>query len=480
MHLRHPEGCALLKMENPNEEIWTPCLTYFEARVNKESYYTWLKPTWLLSVVDNTLTIGVPNKFVADWVKDHYGDLIGEALTSVTGRSWHYRFEIHSRLEKGNGASASPRSPVSSAQAAVTPHRAEPLAARPAADARASASLSQRYTFENFVVGDSNQLAHAASSAVAQQPSKTRFNPMCIYGTVGLGKTHLAQAIGNALLKSNPGVKVLYVTSEQFTNDFIYSLAKNTTPEFTGRYRSVDVLLIDDIQFFAGKESTQVQFFHTFNTLYQNGKQIVMTSDRAPKDIKGLEERLLSRFQWGLAVDIRQPDFETRMAILRKKLDGESVVLPDDVLAYVARAANANIRELEGALVRLLAVASLEKTNVTLETAQQILRDSLPTHRKPITIAAIIAKVSELFDVPGNILISKRRTQEVVIGRHVAMYLARTLTNLSLKAIGAEFGGRDHSTVIHGVSIVRSALRKNPELRSRVEQAQSSLCGQML
>lgn len=468
------EGFAFLKMEKLNAEIWTPCLTYFEEHVNKESFYTWLKPTWLLKATDNTITIGVPNKFVADWVRDHYTDLIGDALNSVTGRSWQCQFEIHSRLGNGNGGAKPP------ARTAVAPQRPEPAHVRPEADARASASLSQRYTFENFVVGESNQLAHAAALAVAKNPAKTRFNPMCIYGTVGLGKTHLAQAIGNALLKSDPGVKVLYVTSEQFTNDFIFSLAKNTTSEFTDRYRSVDVLLIDDIQFFAGKESTQVQFFHTFNTLYQNGKQIVMTSDRAPKDIKGLEERLLSRFQWGLAADIRQPEFETRMAILRKKLEGESVFLPDDVLAYIARAANANIRELEGALIRLLAVASLGKTSITLETAQHILRDSLPTHRRPITIAAIIAKVSELFDVPGNLMISKRRTQEVVIGRQVAMYLARTLTNLSLKAIGAEFGGRDHSTVIHGVTMIRTALRKNPELRSRVEQAQASLCGQML
>ena len=471
-------------MNNPNEEIWTPCLKYFEAHVNKESFYTWLKPTWLLSAEDDTLTIGVPNKFVADWVRDRYSELIGEAVSTVTGHPWKYRFIIRSRLGTGNGNGCGDRHASPGANEIRMPESpaitisGSPI--RMEADARASASLSQRYTFENFVVGDSNQLAHAASLAVAQKPAKTRFNPMCIYGTVGLGKTHLAQAIGNALLKSNPAVKVLYVTSEQFTNDFIYSLAKNTTAKFTERYRSVDVLLIDDIQFFAGKESTQVQFFHTFNTLYQNGKQIVLTADRAPKDIRGLEERLLSRFQWGLAVDIRQPDFETRMAILRKKLDGESTVLPDDVLGYIARAANANVRELEGALVRLLAVASLEGTSITLESAQHILRDSLPTHRRPITIAAIIAKVSELFDVPGNLLVSKRRTQEVVIGRQVAMYLARTLTSLSLKAIGAEFGGRDHSTVIHGVSIIRKALKKNPELRSRVEQAQSSLCGQML
>lgn len=462
-------------MEKLNTEIWDPCLHYFEAHVNKESFYTWLKPTWLLRVTDDTLTIGVPNKFVADWVKAHYSELIGQALNEVTGRSWQCEFEIHSRLGSGNGGSARTRPSRVAAKSAVS----APPPVRLEADARASASLSKRYTFESFVVGESNQLAHAAAKAVAEDPAKTKFNPLCIYGTVGLGKTHLAQAIGNALLKTNPGAKVLYVTSEQFTNDFIFSLAKNTTSEFTERYRSVDVLLIDDIQFFAGKESTQVQFFHTFNTLYQNGKQIVMTADRAPKDIKGLEERLLSRFQWGLAADIRRPEFETRMAILRKKLDGESVSLPDDVLGYIARAANANIRELEGALIRLLAAASLGKTSVTLETAQHILRDSLPTQRRPITISAIIAKVSELFDIPGNLLISKRRTQEVVIGRQVAMYLARTLTNLSLKAIGAEFGGRDHSTVIHGVSMVRTALRKNPELRSRVEQAQASLCGQM-
>jgi chromosomal replication initiator protein len=466
-------------MKQVNDDTWARCLAYCEEHVGRESFYTWLKPTRVLRVEGSIIIIGVPNRFVADWIADHYTKLISDALESVTGNHWNHKLEIHSRLGNGNGNGTEPvtdATPASATCAKSALAVAKPI--RPAADARAAASLNRRYTFDNFVVGDSNQLAHAASQAVAKQPGKTRFNPMCIYGTVGLGKTHLAQAIGNALLDHDPAAQVLYVTSEEFTNDFIRSLAKSTTAQFTERYRSVDVLLIDDIQFFAGKESTQEQFFHTFNTLHQHGKQIVLTADRAPKEIKGLEERLLSRFHWGLAVDIRPPDFETRMAILRHKLDGENGSLPDEVLAYIARAANANIRELEGALVRLLAASSLNGTQITLENAQQILRDSLPNHRKPITIGAIIAKVSELFDIPASLIVSKRRTKEVAIARQSAMYLARVLTNLSLKAIGAEFGGRDHSTVIHSVAMTRKALGDDAELRSRVEQAQANLYGQ--
>ncbi len=492
-------------------EVWTPCLSYIEERVKRESFYTWLKPTVAIEAHDQVLLIAAPNKFVADWIKEHYSELINQALGFVTGQNCSHEMVVNPNVAvppratlappgtavagNGNGnGSHSPSAPcrgsgepalscpdfVSKTPALSERDGTEVLSPMPVVSfvnerqvvhARAAALLNPRYTFDSFVVGESNALAHAAAQAVSQKPGKTHFNPLCIYGTVGLGKTHLAQAIGNGLLETNPNARVLYASSEKFTNDFIFSLARGTTAEFSERYRSLDVLLIDDIQFFSGKESTQVQFFHTFNTLHQNGKQIVLTADRAPREIKGLEERLLSRFQWGLTVDIRSPDFETRVAILHKKLEGEKVSIPDDVVSYVARAANSNIRELEGALIRLIAVSSLEGAKITLETAQTVLRDTLSPNRSPITMAGIVSVVSQLFGVPAVQIVSKKRTQEVALSRQVAMYLARSLTSLSLKSIGAEFGGRDHSTVIHAVGVIRAAMQGDLNLKSQIDQA---------
>ena len=411
---------------------------------------------------------------MADWVRSRYTSLIDEALRTVTSRPWQHRVEVNR-----NGADPSLAALPVPVDDALAPSAAPAVAVtqRSLSDARARAQLNARFTFANFVVGESNQLAHAAAMAVAEMPGRTRYNPLFIYGSVGLGKTHLAQAIGNTLLENDPTASALYVTSEKFTNDFIDSISKRCTSEFVAHYRSVDVLLIDDIQFLAGKESTQEQFFHTFNTLHQNGKQVVLTADRPPREIKCLEERLLSRFQWGLAADIRPPDFETRVAILQKKLEGEDIVLPEDVLVYIARSAHANIRQLEGALVRLMAVTSLSGTTVTLETAQDLLRDTLSPARTPITVKAIMAAVTRFFGVPEAVLTSKRRTQDVATARQVAMYLARTLTSQSLKTIGAEFGGRDHSTVIHAVNVVRDGIKRDAELKLRVDQTISALYG---
>lgn len=469
-------------METAKNDLWRACLNYIQNRLPSESFLTWLAPTHVIDVQDSLLVIGAPNKFVVDWIRSHYTALIDEAISVAIGKPGRHRLEVragsngsgngHDLLETSAVIEAEVLDPVSKPSEADEASRV-----RRSADARGRAQLNPKFTFDSFVVGESNQLAHAAAQAVAEMPGSTKFNPLFIYGSVGLGKTHLAQAIGNMVLEDNPGASVIYVTSEKFTNEFIDSLSRKTMSAFTSHYRSVDVLIIDDIQFFSGKESTQEQFFHTFNTLHQSGKQIVLTADRAPRDIKGLEERLLSRFQWGLAADIRPPDFETRMAILKKKLEGEDIILPGDVLAFIARGAHSNIRELEGALVRLLAVSSLNKTEITLETAQQILRDTLSPNRKPITISAINGVVSSTFGIAENMLLSKRRTQDVAMARQVAMYLARTLTSMSLKTIGAEYGGRDHSTVIHAVNVVRDQLKVDPDLKLRVDQAISALYG---
>ena len=469
-------------METAKHDLWQACLSYIQNRLSSDSFFTWLAPTHVVEVQGNTLVIGTPNKFVADWIHSHYAPLINEAISVSLGQPGQHRLEVHMN-HSGAAVLQAPPDNDSVVEMETTPRTEhqklnDALAhERRTADARGRAQLNPKFTFDSFVVGESNQLAHAAAEAVAEMPGSTKFNPLFIYGSVGLGKTHLAQAIGNMVLEVNPDANVIYVTSEKFTNEFIDSLSRKTMSAFTAHYRSVDVLIIDDIQFFSGKESTQEQFFHTFNALHQSGKQIVLTADRPPRDIKGLEERLLSRFQWGLPADIRPPDFETRMAILKKKLEGEDIILPSDVLAFIARGAHSNIRELEGALIRLLAVSSLNKTEITLETAQQILRDTLSPTRKPITISAINSVVNHTFGIPETVLLSKRRTQDVAMARQVAMYLARTLTSMSLKTIGAEYGGRDHSTVIHAVNVVRDLLKTDPDLKVRVDQAISSLYG---
>lgn len=441
-------------MEPTPVQVWEKCLSNVENRVNHQSFCTWLKPTRALGWEEDSLLVGVPNNFVADWLKRHYRDMLNDSLAGITSPPRKVMFRITSNA------------PGIEEERTIRPAEDEP---RPAVSAARRPVLNPRYTFDTFVVGESNEFSHAASMAVAESPGETRFNPLFIYGGVGLGKTHLIQGIGHFIAETQPAMRVLYATSEKFTNDFISSLSTHTTSEFTNLYRSVDVLLLDDIQFFTGKESTQVQFFHTFNALHQDGKQIVLTSDRPPRDIRGLEERLLSRFQWGLVTDIQPPDFETRMAILKKKMQPEEANIPDDVLAYIASNVRSNIRELEGSLIRLLAFASLRQQTINLPLAESILKDTLSSKEQAVTIDTIIAKVAAYFDVTEEVLRSKKKTQEVALARQVAMYLARTLTQMSLKAIGGYFSGRDHSTVIHSVNLVRAALKIDPHLKYKVD-----------
>jgi len=447
-------------MEPTPVQVWEQCLSKVEDRINPQSFCTWLKPTRAIGWENDSLLVGVPNNFVADWLKRHYHDMLNDSLAGITSPPRKVTFRIASNVLEVEEMLAEeepqpePRAPI-------------PVGRRPV--------LNPRYTFDTFVVGESNEFSHAAAMAVAESPGETRFNPLFIYGGVGLGKTHLIQGIGHFITETQPSLHVLYATSEKFTNDFISSLSTHTTSDFTNLYRSVDVLLLDDIQFFTGKESTQVQFFHTFNALHQDGKQIVLTSDRPPRDIRGLEERLLSRFQWGLVTDIQPPDFETRMAILKKKMQPEEAKIADDVLAYIASNVRSNIRELEGSLIRLLAFASLRQQTIDLPLAESILKDTLSSKEQALTIDAIIAKVSSYFDVTEEVLRSKKKTQEVALARQVAMYLARTLTQMSLKAIGGYFNGRDHSTVIHSVNLVRAALKTDPHLKYKVDSVINTL-----
>ncbi|MCP4566153.1 MAG: chromosomal replication initiator protein DnaA [FCB group bacterium] len=440
-------------------KVWKDCLQYISHRIKKQSYATWLKQTDGQSDGNGGLQITVPNRFVAGWVKEHYSNIIQEALTQSCGCEVPFSFFINHEDQN---------------QTELEFHRPEPTPPTPVAvapDLKHPASmLNERYTFDNLVVGNFNQFSCAAAMAVAEAPGKTKYNPLYIYGGVGLGKTHLLQGIGHFVLANDKTKKVIYATSEKFTSDFINSISSNTTTDFINMYRNVDVLLIDDAQFFAGKESTQEQFFHTFNALYNAGKQIVLSSDRAPKQIKGMEERLLSRLSWGLVTDIQPPDMETRMAILQRKIEADNFSIGEDIISYIANSVTSNIRELEGSLIRLLAYASLRGEEINLEMARNVLSDAFGIKKQAISIESIKKKVAEEFDVSVEMLSAKKKTQNIAQARQVAMYLSRSLTKNSLKAIGDAFGGRDHSTVIHARNLVERLLNEDSDFRDRINK----------
>jgi chromosomal replication initiator protein len=446
-------------------QVWDACLACLQQRVKKQSYYTWLRATRGLPSSDGTIKVAVPNRFVADWLEEHYLSLIKDTIREVSQKDLPLSFYV--------SKDSSDYHP----QISIDFERVGPVSKKRLLSdlPGGEMGLNPKYVFDAFVVGESNQFAHAAAMAVAEAPGKTKFNPLYIYGGVGLGKTHLVQAIGHFAKDEYEDIKVLYVTSEKFTNDFINSITSNTTRDFVNLYRNVDVLLLDDIQFFTGKESTQVQFFHTFNVLYQNGKQIVLTSDRPPKEIKGLEERLSSRFGWGLVTDIQPPDLETRIAILHKKSESDGASIPIEVAAFIADNITSNIRELEGSLIRLLAFASLHSKEITLDLAKEVLKDTIRNGTKQISIEQIQKKVAASYNLSPEMLCSKRKTQEIALARQVAMYLARSLTNNSLKAIGLHFGGRDHSTVIHACTLVGDNIKKDYNFKLKVDEIINSL-----
>jgi len=452
-----------VQIEVTNSSQWNDCLRYMSRRTREQSFNTWLKPTIGRPNGNGEFYVAVPNQFVADWIKDHFSELIHEAMNEVLGETYDVRYVIKSDPRTEN-------------QLPLELHRpAEPAPERRSSGPAPPPSLSDRYSFQSLVVGDFNQFACAASQAVAEEPGASKYNPLYIYGPTGLGKTHIVQAIGNKALELYPDKRVMYATSEKFTNDFIASISDRSVSDFTRLYRNVDVLIIDDIQFFTGKESTQEQFFHTFNALYQDGKQIVLTSDRSPKDIKGLEERLLSRFSWGLVTDLQAPDLEARTAILYKKLEHEGNELDKNIVRLIADRVSTNIRDLEGALTRILAYSSLKGVAMDVDTAAGLLSDTAPSRQKSISIDAIQQKTAELFDIPADMMKAKKKTAEVVLARQVAMYLARSLTRNSLKSIGDAFGGRDHSTVIHACDTISRRMSEDANLKTRIEQVSGRL-----
>ncbi len=456
-------------MQEQVNALWDRCLSSLSKRVNKPSFFTWFKPTRVEFVEGNCFSILVPNNFAAHWICERYSHTISESLAEVSEQPWNFDFKVQKmpvQAEIFSTDTEEDRStPVLNGNGNGNGHQEHP-----------APKLNPRYLFESFVVGDSNQFAYAACEAVSEAPGENRYNPLFIYGGVGLGKTHLVQAIGNAVCQSNNKLRVMYVSSESFTNEFIRSLSTKSVHEFANRYRTADLLLLDDIQFFTGKESTQEQFFHTFNALHQEGKQIVLTADRPPKDILGLEERLLSRFSWGLVADIQPPSLETRVAILQKKAESDGVTVPNDVLTYIADSITSNVRELEGALVRLVAYASLRKKELTMSLAQDVLKDSIRSKSKPVTIEQIQKEVASYFKISEEMLKSKKKTQEIVNARQVAMYLCRTLTSSSLKLIGINFGNRDHSTVIHACQQVQDNMKSSMDFKLQIDQLINLIC----
>lgn len=440
------------------QHIWGKCLDLIKNRVPPQTFNTWFRPIRAISLSENAIFLQVPNKFFYDWLDSHYKDTIQGSLREVTGNGISARYTIVLSEDENR------RTDQDEAETAAMPARKTETISAQTGMLERGTRINENYVFDNFVEGKSNQFAKAASIAVANSPGQTSFNPLVIYGGTGLGKTHLLQAIGNHALSKGFARKVVYVSSDTFTLDFIAAVQKNKTTDFARYYRSVDMLLLDDIQFFQNKEQTQEQFFNIFNDLFQHKKQIVLTTDRQPMELRGLQERLLSRFQSSLTVDIQPPDLETRIAILNKKAVSDGLDLPYDVIEYIAQNVKSNIRELEGLLIRLLAYSSLMKVDIDIVLAKKVLREAGMAEKKSVlSIEDIQKAVCKAYSVNLDSLVGKLRTKEVAEARMVAMYLARENTNLSLKTIGIYFGGRDHSTVVHACKIIEEKCENDEQ-----------------
>ncbi len=436
-------------------EVWQIAIGSLEERINPHNFNMWLKPIECQGITDSLITLKAPNRYIKEWFEDNYLTIVLQEIRNITQKDFDVAFEYDENVPE-----------ESNSELTLIPEVKEE---------DREYELNERYTFDTFVVGPSNQLAHAASRAAAEAPAG-KYNPLFIYGGVGLGKTHLLCAIGHEILKRAPSSKIAYLSSERFMNEYINFLRSNRIDEFRLKFREqCDVLLMDDIQFIAGKDRTQDEFFHTFNSLYDSHRQIVVTSDKYPHEIPDLEERLRTRFQWGLIADIQQPELETRVAILKKKADGERITLPDDVALYLATHIKSNVRELEGSLIRLAALASLRNTEITVDFAQETLKSFFSQTAANLTVDTIQKEVALYFNLKVSDLKSPRRHKTVAQPRQIAMYLSRKLTNSSFPEIGQKFGGKDHSTVISACRKIEILMEKDLSTRTVVETLERQL-----
>ncbi len=462
-------------MDRDHNQIWSNCLRIIKSNVNEQSYKTWFRPIRAVRIIDNALTIQVPNKFFYEFLEERYVPVLKKAIREQLGPKGRLEYQIHTGNGKDSVGSAGNEDP----QTGMNGIRGEeiknpfviPGIVKPSFDSQ----LKPKYQFDTFIEGDCNRLARNAGLAIAKRPGETAFNPLYIYGDTGLGKTHLAQAIGNRAKEINGDVRALYVTTEKFTNQIIHSIKNSSVNELVNFYNTMDILIVDDIQFLAGREKTQEIFFNIFNQLQQNGKQIILTSDRPPKELKDLNERLISRFKWGLSADLGLPDFETRYAILQAKLEDEQFQIPDNVLEFISFSVQTNIRELEGALILLNAEATLNQREVNMDLAKEVVQKMVNEMAREITVENIQALVAEHYNIQVEKIQGKTRRQPIVEARQLSMFMAKKMTQQSLKAIGQSFGGRDHSTVIYSCRTVQNMMDTNEDFRKNVNELEKKI-----
>lgn len=463
-------------MEKAHEKVWKDCLSFIEDNLSASSFSTWFEPIIPIKLKNKVLTIQVPSQFFYEWLEEHYIELLKKAIQKELGPEGKLEYSVIIDNQNNNQKPYAVKIPTSSKKSLQNSSISMPIDLNQNTirnpfvipglkKVNVDSQLNPNYSFENYIEGDCNRLARSAGYAVASKPGGTSFNPLLIYGNTSLGKTHLANAIGIEIKRNHPNKTVLYVTADKFTNQFIDSVRNNTTNDFIHFYQMIDVLIIDDVQFFAGKDKTQDVFFHIFNHLHQNGSQLVLTSDKSPVELQGMEQRLLSRFKWGLSADLQNPDLETRIAILNQKMYQDGIELPKDVVEYLAYSVTSNIRELEGALLSIIAQSSLNKKAITLDLAKQMIDKFVKSTAREVSIDYIQKVVCDYFNLPLELMKSKTRKREVVQARQIAMYFSKSLTKSSLATIGSHCGGKDHATVLHACRTVNNLIDTDKHFR---------------
>lgn len=452
------------QQNNDANSIWKACLTQIKEGVSQMTYNTWFLPIRPVSVIDSIIKIQLPSQFFWEWIDEHYNSVINKAVRDVLGPDGKLTYVISDDFDKNDDV-------VIVEKEMVVEVDKKPAVKQNNFDSH----LNPRYRFDNFIKGEGNQLARAAAGAISDNPGGTSFNPFFVYGGVGLGKTHLIQAVGNKILDNFPDKKIIYLSADSFTVEFVEAIQSNKVNEFSNFYRSIDTLIIDDIQFLIGKEKTQDLFFHIFNTLHQSRKQVILSSDKPPKDLKGLDERLISRFQWGLTADIQPPELEMRIAILRNKAEDFGMNISPEIIDYIASNITSNIRELEGCLIKMLATASLNSKEISIDLARRIVREIASDRKFNVTIDDITKTVCDFLKVAENKVRDKTRKKEIVLARQLSMYFAKELTKSSLKTIGLHFGGRDHSTVIHACTTIEESSKSDPMVADIIQKIRNKI-----